>query len=109
MIDTKRLRELAEKATKGPWRHNKDFGQIGEVATANDGTLAVVQELAQLDHKRRDMDAEFIAAANPQTILSLLNRIEQDEALMRDVFIAYENGVGMIDAINAIRKRPEQT
>lgn len=34
-------------------------------------------------------------------------QIKEDEALMRDVLNAYENGVRMIEAINAIQKRLE--
>ena len=69
-----KLRELAEKATPGPYmysvgglprRHTID-------AMRNGGMGEVVAELAW---HRSDTDAAFIAACDPQTILGLLEEI----------------------------------
>ena len=77
-IDTKRLRELAEAATPGPWRE-------GSVETYNVfvecrdpeclGTERVLLKMnTHFDHRT---DAAFIAAANPQTVLALIDETER--------------------------------
>lgn len=78
----KQLRELAEKATQGKWSWQlKPFGwkalnaegrkdpngnQLRVIYVRNDG-------LAGMNHT----DADYIAAANPSTILALLERYER--------------------------------
>ena len=81
--DLKKLRELAVNATPGPWiqKNNGYWPVVGE------NTYSVVS--AQTDE---DGDSElitrercsyeitaFIAAANPQAIIELLNRLERLE------------------------------
>src|SRR5690606_32266238 len=54
-VDRQALRDLAEKATPGPWW---------------------IDSHGELSHWTNDWDASFIAAANPATILALLEEIE---------------------------------
>lgn len=76
------LREMAEKATRGPWEASPPLPSIGfigdywAVGTKDDGYL----ERATLDvsdHLNAKHDAEFIAAANPTAIAALLDENER--------------------------------
>lgn len=82
-IDTKNLRVLMEAACKGPFRHNKDNDQVGDVAFANkDLSYLQIQSLWAGDHKRRDADAAYVAAllnAAPD----LLDALERKDNLIR--------------------------
>ena len=80
MSDYKRLRELALAATPGPWEQQLDGWTVRVTQSDTDkergwpicmthhsGPHRVEQEVA---------DSAFIAAANPQTILALLDALE---------------------------------
>ena len=71
------LKRLAESATPGPWRASMD-------GTGNDGWLmgpnGVLDFLATgYEGEMAAKDVRFIAAANPQAVLSLIARIEELE------------------------------
>ncbi len=57
------LLELSRLATAGPYQHQTDFGQVGSIHLPDGNVLAQVMELRQLDWKRRNLDAQFLAAA----------------------------------------------
>ena len=69
MSDHQHLRELAQKATPGPW----------ELAGGNEWLSPLGIDVGSEDESNfptlRSRDAEFIAAANPATILSLLDEL----------------------------------
>ena len=66
-IDTKALRELAQQATPGPWcAQQPNAGDSGCEVAAFGGIEQVCDGL-------NEANAAFIAAANPQTILALLD------------------------------------
>jgi len=74
-IDTTKLRELAQTARPGPWERDicqidKMWlkGRLQECVTNQD---AIVMAVTAED----DATAEFIAAANPATVLALLARV----------------------------------
>lgn len=69
-IDTKRLRELAEAATPGPWVA-EDYNE-GEVYTVDPFKL-----VCKVWRHPQDQVAAFIAAANPQTVIALLDEVER--------------------------------
>lgn len=74
-IDTTKLRELANKATPGPWTYFP-YPKYREhhVSVPIDGssmTLPLFQDGCQTSKPKED--AEFIAAANPATVLALLD------------------------------------
>jgi hypothetical protein len=64
MTDTKKLREAAERATPGPWL--TDGNKISDS-----------EDKFYLASEMEPKDAAFIALANPQAVLSLLDEIEQ--------------------------------
>lgn len=82
--DLKRLRELAEKATPGPWAAEDMWEVITTVEQDLDTpfpgiALTDFRGSSDLGNDQNDLNAQFIAAANPQAILSLLDRLEAVE------------------------------
>lgn len=77
------LRALAEKATPGPWVHAKDMGHIGSVEIMSGACIVQVQALKPRDGERRDIDAAYIAAANPAAVLALLDEVERLKGALR--------------------------
>ncbi|SHI10001.1 Ead/Ea22-like protein [Pantoea sesami] len=74
-IDKRALREAAEKATPGPW----GIASNGKTITSNQShPVAVITEDFHrlLANGKTGGDAEFIAAANPATVLALLDELE---------------------------------
>ncbi|EDL5731415.1 ead/Ea22-like family protein [Salmonella enterica subsp. enterica serovar Halle] len=67
-IDKRALREVAEKATPGNWRRTSSLFN-GITVTP----FSLCGEEVTLAHTVEKRDAEFIAAANPATMLALLD------------------------------------
>jgi hypothetical protein len=86
-VDRKRLRELAMAATPGEWRWHTGCSWRRLAAYVNgrnerDGN--VILPVTDRHDKHPDLvvsreDQEFIAAANPQTILALLDALDAAE------------------------------
>lgn len=77
-IDKRALREAAEKATPGPWC----IARNGKTITSNQShPVAVITEdfHRMLANGKTGGDAEFISAANPVTVLALLDELEAAE------------------------------
>lgn len=70
-IDKRALREVAEKATPGNWRRTSSLFN-GITVTP----FSLCGEEVTLAHTVEKRDAEFIAAANPATMLALLDELE---------------------------------
>ncbi|WP_228012349.1 ead/Ea22-like family protein, partial [Salmonella enterica] len=70
-IDKQALREVAEKATPGTWRRTSSLFD-GITVTP----FSLYGEDVTLAHTVEKRDAEFIAAANPATVLALLDELE---------------------------------
>lgn len=75
---TNDLRKLAEKATPGPWKtHLVDdtciVADSVNVATTCDSSNVERSDSYNNDFERMEADAAYIAAANPQTSLALLD------------------------------------
>ncbi|EJD0775710.1 ead/Ea22-like family protein [Salmonella enterica] len=71
-MDKQALREAAEKATRGPWEMERENIWF----TDEDGYtkhLAYVQQGDDVDDKQDHYNTAFIAAANPATMLALLD------------------------------------
>ncbi|HIF2250244.1 TPA: ead/Ea22-like family protein [Salmonella enterica] len=70
-IDKQALREAAEKATPGNWRRaSSRFNGITVTP------FSLCGEEVTLAHTVEKRDAEFIVAANPATVLALLDELE---------------------------------
>ncbi|EAQ6127336.1 hypothetical protein AXA88_01735 [Salmonella enterica] len=74
-IDKQALRQLAERATKGPWRAFSDIGtETYAIHTRRDKRCGNVIKWAGFDcQKNAKANAEFIAAFNPKVALALLD------------------------------------
>ncbi|HCE7046450.1 TPA: hypothetical protein NIB08_003321 [Pseudomonas aeruginosa] len=86
MTDTNKLKELAERATPGPWV--VDAQQSGAIfnieSESGDQCVAMSQEnpaptRLEMNEQRR-VNAAFIAAANPKAILGLIAEVERLKA-----------------------------
>lgn len=78
------LRELAERATPGPWRtaSNRPFGPYVDADTsplAADGRHVLIR-----NWKEVCLNAAYIAAANPAAILALLDELASTRAALRE-------------------------
>lgn len=80
MIDTTKLRELAQAATPGPWEYRAL--EWGNYVTA-DGQTSVCQGALS-----RTESMQFIAAANPATVLQLLDELERTQGSVATVSAA---------------------
>ncbi|HBM7627595.1 TPA: ead/Ea22-like family protein [Enterobacter hormaechei subsp. xiangfangensis] len=68
-IDKRALREAAEKATKGQWAV-----EFNDEIYSTDGVNH--EQIAMVFSENEARDAAFIAAANPPTVLALLDELE---------------------------------
>ncbi|EAR6708257.1 ead/Ea22-like family protein [Salmonella enterica] len=74
-IDKRALREVAERATQGPW----EMEQENIWFTDEDGYtkhLAYVEQGDDVDDKQDHYNTAYIAAANPATMLALLDELD---------------------------------
>ena len=115
-IDKRALREAAEKATPGPWYvHDKpcEDGNYG-IDTSDKEFLAeaVVWWGFSRQSIWREEDAKHIAAANPATVLALLDELEAAEKRIADQrgiivsarkFISEYAGLGDVGAAEFIK------
>lgn len=72
-IDKRALREAAEKATKGQWAVEFD-----DEVYSTDGVNN--EQIAMVFSENEVRDAAFIAAANPATVLALLDELEAKDS-----------------------------
>ncbi|HCT7220797.1 TPA: ead/Ea22-like family protein [Escherichia coli] len=75
-IDYQELREAAEKATKGKWAVEFD-----DEIYSTDGINH--EQIAMVFSENESRDAEFIAAANPATVLALLDERERNQQYIK--------------------------
>lgn len=88
------LRAAAEKATPGPWTVDSVKGCY-YIETAREDLLAVMDKNCGTMNKRI-ANANFVAAANPATVLALLDQIAQQA-----VEINYWKGRGALEPLIA--------
>ncbi len=85
MTDTNKLKELAERATPGPWSCNRHWAIVGG-PTLEFTNGAAQQQIAMacwqswMHEEELRNNAEFIAANNPKTVLALLDEIDRLKA-----------------------------
>ncbi len=79
-----KLKEAAEKATPGPWH----VDHVVCVRTPGDGdSVAVAVSDRTLPRGQSKHNAAFIAAADPTTILALIERLEALEDEVKDMTV----------------------
>ena len=72
-IDTQRLRELAQNSTPGPW-YTSAPSEHAVWYDIKDGRYLIADTSSGFTD---DGNAEYIAAANPATVLALLDEIDR--------------------------------
>lgn len=90
-IDKRALREAAEKATKGQWAVEFD-----DEIYATDGVNH--EQIAMVFSENEARDAAFIAAANPATVLALLDELEANKEQIKTLESRNRRLGGIIDA-----------
>lgn len=99
-IDKQALREAAEKATPGPWRM-----ALTKFNGITHGKFSFTKEdiIASSPEKRNSI---FIAAANPATVLALLDELEAKDKQIADLKEAFSIALSAagIDATAAAGK-----
>lgn len=78
-IDKRALREVAEKATKGPWKVFSDIDtKTFSIHTPRDKRCENVIKWGGFDcQPNAEANAEFIAAFNPKVALAMLDELEK--------------------------------
>lgn len=88
MTDLKKLRELAEAATPGPWEVSGTGQQVLKEADVPYGNQRICETNSMASHYPGKTSCwkniAFIAAANPETVIALLDRIEKLERIAKD-------------------------
>lgn len=81
-----RLRVLADKATPGPWTVHESA--IGSIEAAGGLAIAQAQQntpvRSRADLAERLANTEYIAAANPATVLALLSALDAAELVIAE-------------------------
>ncbi|WP_337083858.1 ead/Ea22-like family protein [Enterobacter kobei] len=76
-IDKRALREAAEKATPGVWVYLPKNTSIEYDYGSDDSQGSVTyMDSGDFTQKQTDLNGAFIAAANPATVLALLDELE---------------------------------
>ena len=81
-IDTTKLRELAQKATPGPWHYELEHGSYMRIYSTADTDIVTGCGCCGSPNCE-DADAKFISAANPATVLALLDEIKNSRAVLK--------------------------
>ncbi|ECK4901839.1 ead/Ea22-like family protein [Salmonella enterica] len=100
-IDKRALREVAEKATPGNWRRTSSLFN-GITVTP----FSLCGEEVTLAHTVEKRDAEFIAAANPTTMLALL---DENLQLQREKDATEAVALALRDDMRQAREQLEAT
>lgn len=108
-IDYAELRQRAENTSRGKWSYLREPGMV--VCTLGRATpVPVFLRGSMAKHE----DGQFAVAAQPSTVLALLDRIEELEGAVRDIAEATDpdnaesyrcdDREGCLDTVNAIAK-----
>ncbi|HAK3334435.1 TPA: ead/Ea22-like family protein [Salmonella enterica] len=103
-IDKQALREVAERATPGNWRRTSSLFN-GITVTP----FSLCGEEVTLAHTVEKRDAEFIAAANPDTVLALLDeniQLQREKEAIEAVALALRDD--MRDAREQLEEAEKQ-
>lgn len=110
-IDKRALREAAEKATPGRWEYypgNTSIEYNVDSMDEDQGSIVYVDS-GDFTQKQTDLNGGFIAAANPTTVLALLDELESEHAksdgLANTLRIVNASNAEMAEALEAAEKR----
>lgn len=86
-IDKRALREAAEKATPGRWEYypgNTSIEYNVDSMDEDQGSIVYVDS-GDFTQKQTDLNGAFIAAANPATVLALLDELEAKDQTIAEL------------------------
>lgn len=99
--DKQALRRLAKKATKQQW-HAFTAPGTHAVHTAGDARCGDIIKWPGFDDQpNAENNAKFIAAANPVTVLALLDELEAADALNKHLELAIRKAEGCSEKLRA--------
>lgn len=89
-INKQELREAADKATSGKWERGDGNGNGGELLVYCDDALGsavceMTSEYNAIPKYQRINNLNFIAAANPATVLALLDELEAKDKMIAEL------------------------
>ncbi|MFV3416117.1 ead/Ea22-like family protein [Pseudomonas sp. NY15436] len=111
MTDLTKLKELAERATPGPWSAVWEEGDdtawpnLFPIIQADGGETVIGNEGFYSDLEQDKANAKFIAAANPQAILGLIERLDKAEHHWAN---ENSNNMALIAEVERLRKDAER-
>jgi hypothetical protein len=82
-MDLKKLRELAEAATPGPWHSTHHGVYSGEDMLTRESVCRVSGTTGW--YESEEMNRDFIAAANPAIMIAMAAEIETLRAVLQDI------------------------
>ena len=102
------LKAAAEKATQGNWRAFKYHDGRCGIGGGHNAEIMVCEHIS----KRRPHDAEFIALANPNNVIALVEALEKvqqriEELEAQNDYFASLVAMARVSADKAIRKFPQ--
>ena len=117
IIDTKALRELAQKATPGPWTQWKGHGWVA-AGTPKENTKGWMRgsggqicdtETGEFSDAQGKRNAAYIAAANPAAVQALLDECETLRVEKAHVTTTLESTSKLLNnAIDLVEKKNSQ-
>lgn len=90
------LKELAEKATPGPWKHRN-----GRIFQLDYETLTIANVARAFDGDYSPANGELLAAANPAAILELITQLEDAQGEIRAL---RDTGAGLVERVKELEK-----
>lgn len=91
--EMKQLRELASKATPGPWDTRGERMRPRAIVIAGTEQIADAAEHVHWTDAQCERNAAFIAAAHPQTVIALLDELERVRNHALDTFGKYREQI----------------
>lgn len=86
MISLSELLSLAKKATGGTWVVSGNFsGEIKAVKPSPDAFDWIIGYMQVSNCPNYEQDANFIAAANPDAIINLVERLQEAEKTLNEI------------------------
>lgn len=98
------LERLAKAATPGPWKQHKFIGIHSPYVYKAHGSMGQIARTMRLS---TDADASFIAAANPATVLALVEALQAAQA-MRAFCKDFSSAAGYVSDFDAALAKLEQ-
>lgn len=105
-INKQALRQLASRATPGPW--TMEHENIWYCENGYTKHLAYFYQGDDVDDHQDDVNTRYVAAADPTTVLALLDELEVADALNKHLELAIRKAEGCSEALRRRAKAAEK-